>query len=121
MDQEVLRTLAYGLTVVVAVCVGILYSYTARLSQRKIPLAALGLIVFAFVILAFAMGSQATWMGPIFALIVVISSSLTRGALLRDHPLIGGESYWRRVLWGTFRAHYVVETETEPRTTTSVQ
>lgn len=101
MDQEVLRTPAYGFTAVVAVCVDILYSYTARLSQSRIPLAALGLIVFA--------------------LIVVISSSLTRGAFLRDHPLIGGESYWRRVLWGTFRAPYVVATETEPRTTTSVQ
>lgn len=113
MDQEVIVALAYGLTSAVAMCIGILYAYTARLPHRRIPVGALGVLVLVFVAVAFAIGSQVPWMGPIFALIVVISSMLTRGALLRDHPLIGGDSYWRRVLWGTSRAPEIVATEAE--------
>lgn len=91
------EVLAYILTAALAISAGLTLG-AARSSRHKAASLVAGLLVVASVVIAsIAAGTHAPWMGPIFAIVAVLTTLLTAAAASGGDPALRGESFGRRV------------------------
>lgn len=83
----------YLLTFIVAVGVGLIP--TRRTSRGWVAVA---LITVAVVALAFALGARAPWIAPIYVVVYAITGIMIEAHELAENPVVGHESYVRRIL-----------------------
>ncbi|WP_426324174.1 hypothetical protein [Microbacterium sp. E-13] len=88
----------YGVTALVGVSAGLAFGAADATAHRWLGYASGVLTTIAVVVVAFALGSPAPWIGPVFALVTVPITLLTAAGVLRSHPGLLTEPYWRRVI-----------------------
>ncbi len=89
---------AYGVTALVGVSSGLAFGAAGATAHRSLGYASGVLSTVAVVVVAFALGGRAPWIGPVFALVTVLTTLLVAAAVLRGHPGLLTEPYWRRVI-----------------------
>lgn len=50
------------------------------------------------VVAGFALGLRAPWVGPIFAIVSVLTGTLSAAAAKKNEPAFEHETYWNRVI-----------------------
>lgn len=92
------EALIYLLTVLLGVSVGLSFASTTAGAFRWLGRVA-GLLVLSVVVIAgFIIGARAVWIGPIFVLVLFITTVMVGALIPRDDPVFLAQSYWRRVL-----------------------
>ncbi|MGW9159274.1 hypothetical protein [Microbacterium sp. NPDC055665] len=91
------EVLTYALTAALAISAGLTLG-SARSSRHKAASLIAGLLIVASVVVAsVALGAQAPWMGPIFAIVAVLTTTLAAAEASADNPALKDESFGRRL------------------------
>jgi hypothetical protein len=89
----------YLLSAVYAACVGVVLAYRSHPTDRALGAVGLALIG-VFVVVAFLEAPRLPLLGPLFAVVSIVTSVVVQAHRLREHPALAGEPYRRRVLIG---------------------
>jgi hypothetical protein len=97
MSEVQLATVAYVATAALAVSAGLSFGARPTGAARWLGVAAGAIIVGAVTAGGLALGSQAPWVGPMFAIVTGATAVLVAAYTRRDEPGFRSEPFWRRV------------------------
>lgn len=89
--------LIYTLTALIAFSTGVTFGAAPAGTLRVLTSVAGMLSTVAVVIAAIPIGAAAPWMGPLFAVVVGLTTLLVAAVARATEPGLVGETYWRRV------------------------
>lgn len=89
---------AYTLSFAFAFSVGVGLAYSGTPVIRWFPMSAVWMSILVFTVVAVGNATRAPWMGVVFVWTSIITAMLVSGHLLREHPLLRDEPYWRRIV-----------------------
>lgn len=106
----------YVLMSLLGVSAGIAYGVAATREPRRLSYTSGVLTTVAGVFATFAAGADAPWGGPLLALVTILTALLVAERILRNHPGLLAEPYWRRVFLVSFRRRQLdtVRPDTSP-------
>lgn len=97
MSGVQLDIVVYVATAALAVSAGLSFGSRPTGPARWLGVAAGALIVGAVTAGGLALGSQAPWVGPMFAIVTGVTAVLVAAHARRDEPEFRSEPFWRRV------------------------
>lgn len=89
--------LIYTLTTLIAVSTGVTFGAASASPVRVLATVAGMLSTLAVIVAAFAVGTAAPWMAPLFAVVAGVTALLVAAGVRTAEPGLIGEPYWRRV------------------------
>lgn len=93
-----IEILVYVLTAALAVSAGLVLGWSPSTRYPRAGFTAGLLIIGVATIAGFILGSDAPWMGPIFALVCLTTGTLAAAVAKGEDPAYRGESFGTRVL-----------------------
>ncbi|MDQ0647281.1 CHASE2 domain-containing sensor protein [Microbacterium natoriense] len=94
--------LAYVLTAGLAGSAGLILGITRSNRHKAIGLIAALLIVASVIVAGIVAGARAPWIGPIFAIVAVLTTLLTTAGASTDDPALRNERFGRRLVLAFF-------------------
>lgn len=90
--------LIYLLVALLALSAGICMGLASSSSHKRLLQVASFAVVVVVVVAGFHIGVDAVWIGPIFALVALLTSVMVAAYARREEPVFLANSYWRRML-----------------------
>lgn len=90
--------LTYVLTAALAVSAGLVLGGAPLTTYKRTGFIPGLLIMGVVVVVGFALGARAPWMGPIFAMVSLLTSTLAAAAEKRNESAFANETFWNRVI-----------------------